>query len=210
MGESNVNLAALIGSRICHDLISPIGAIANGLELLDLTGTAPGPEMALIADSAGHAGARIRFFRIAYGGPGQQSMGRSEVVSILNDLGQTGRLRVDWAVPDAQPRSQVRLAFLALQCLETAMPVGGDVLVGMDTDGWVVSGRSDRLAVDATLWRRLGLRGPASEEMPETQPGSGAEISPALVQFALLPELAADLGRCVTSTATATGITLRF
>ncbi|MCB1363295.1 MAG: histidine phosphotransferase [Rhodobacteraceae bacterium] len=204
MGESNVNLAALIGSRICHDLISPIGAIANGLELLDLTGTAPGPEMALIADSAGHAGARIRFFRIAYGGPGQQSMGRAEVVSILHDLGQASRFRMDWAVPDAQPRAQVRLAFLALQCLETAMPFGGDASVGMDAQGWVVSGRSDKLNVDAALWSRL------SGHEPEPDSGADSGISPALVQFALLPELAAELGRDVTWAATASAITLRF
>ncbi|MEX0370774.1 MAG: histidine phosphotransferase, partial [Tateyamaria sp.] len=37
MGQSNINLAALIGSRICHDLISPIGAINNGLELLGMS-----------------------------------------------------------------------------------------------------------------------------------------------------------------------------
>ena len=40
MGQSNVSLSALIGSRICHDLISPIGAINNGLELLDMSGAA--------------------------------------------------------------------------------------------------------------------------------------------------------------------------
>ena len=65
MGTSNVNLAALIGSRICHDLISPIGAINNGLELLGMTGSSEGPELQLITDSVGSATARIRFFRIA-------------------------------------------------------------------------------------------------------------------------------------------------
>ena len=67
MGECNVNLAALIGSRICHDLISPIGAINNGLELLDMNGGVQGAEMELISGSVGNAGARIRFFRIAFG-----------------------------------------------------------------------------------------------------------------------------------------------
>ncbi len=54
------DLAALIGSRICHDLISPIGAIGNGLELLSMAG-AGGPEVALISDSVSNANARIRF-----------------------------------------------------------------------------------------------------------------------------------------------------
>ena len=65
MQQTNASLATLIGSRICHDLISPIGAINNGLELLELTGGAQGPEMDLISNSVEHAEARIKFFRIA-------------------------------------------------------------------------------------------------------------------------------------------------
>ena len=62
------NIAALIRSRICHDLISPIGAIGNGVELLTMSASAGGsPELDLIADSVHNANARIRFFRIAYG-----------------------------------------------------------------------------------------------------------------------------------------------
>ena len=92
MGQSNINLSALIGSRICHDLISPIGAINNGLELLDMSGRTSGPELDLIQESVGNASARIRFFRIAFGAAGDQMMGRAEVVSILKDLMDRTRL----------------------------------------------------------------------------------------------------------------------
>lgn len=61
MGQ-DLNYAALIGSRICHDLISPIGAINNGLELIEMSAPSLGPEMALISDSVTSASARIRFF----------------------------------------------------------------------------------------------------------------------------------------------------
>ena len=61
------DLSALLGSRICHDLISPLGAIANGVELLQMSGAAASPEVALIAESVANANARIRFFRVAYG-----------------------------------------------------------------------------------------------------------------------------------------------
>ena len=60
MQQRNLNLSALIGSRICHDLISPIGAINNGLELLGMTTRQAGPEMALISESVENAAARIR------------------------------------------------------------------------------------------------------------------------------------------------------
>ena len=65
MALNNLDLAALVSSRICHDLISPIGAINNGLELLNMSGLAhDGPEIQLIGDSVKSARARIRFFRI--------------------------------------------------------------------------------------------------------------------------------------------------
>ena len=89
-----IHLAALIASRICHDLISPIGAIGNGVELMimDASG-ASSQEMALIIESAGHANARIRYFRIAFGlcAPDQR-IGRGEVAGILQDLAAGGRL----------------------------------------------------------------------------------------------------------------------
>ena len=55
------DLSALLGSRICHDLISPIGAIGNGVELLMMEGGTPSPELVLIAESVAAANARIRF-----------------------------------------------------------------------------------------------------------------------------------------------------
>ena len=198
MGQSNVNLASLIGSRICHDLISPIGAITNGLELLDLAGGAQGPEMDLISDSVGNAGARIRFFRIAYGAAGEQLLGRPEIVSVLDDLGPGSRQTICWAPLDPQPRTEVRMAFLALQCCETAMPYGGTVKVIVEDGVWTVIGEADKLSVDETLWAGLSV--------PERLP----EITPALVQFALLPTIASDLGRRVKTSQSDYQIVLRF
>ena len=67
MNNLNLTLSNLIGSRICHDLISPIGAINNGLELIEIKGDQVGSEMRLIEQSCAAASARIQFFRIAYG-----------------------------------------------------------------------------------------------------------------------------------------------
>ncbi len=200
MGDSNVNLASLIGSRICHDLISPIGAITNGLELLDMTGATQGPEMELIADSVGNAGARIRFFRIAYGAAGEQMMGRLEVGSVLKDINRGGRIVMQWMPQEPQKRAEVRLAFLALQCVETAMPYGGTVQVTVENGRWGVSGTADKLNVDQGLWDNLA--GPGDTSMPT--------ITPALVQFALFPAVAADLGRKPQMEHDETRISLRF
>ncbi|WP_406644515.1 histidine phosphotransferase family protein [Aliisedimentitalea scapharcae] len=198
MGENSANLAALIGSRICHDLISPIGAITNGLELLDMAGNVPGPELDLISDSVGNAGARIRFFRVAFGAAGDQLLGRPEVVAILDDLNRGGRLNMQWGPLDAQPRSLTRLAFLALQCLETATPYGGNAQVFCDRDDWTVTANATKLNIDEQLWSHL------------SSPQSDVNITPAQVQFALLPVVAAEIGRRIKVGFSETQVSIQF
>lgn len=185
MGVDSVNLATLIGSRICHDLISPVGAINNGMELLTMTGSVGGPEMELISDSVNNANARIRFFRVAFGSAGEQQLGRAEVVGILNDLSKGGRMNYSWGPLEGSSRSDVRLAFLAALCLETALPYGGTVQA-LNSDGnWVITGEGAKLNIDDELWARV------------SGGQSATEITPALVQFALLPEAAKAAGRTV-------------
>ena len=192
MGQDNVNLAALIGSRICHDLISPIGAINNGLELLNMAGASDGPEMELISESVENASARIRFFRMAYGAASDQPVGRAEVVSILQDNARGSRLTMAYGPLDAQPRWAVRMVFLALQCMETAMPYGGRVEVSLTDGTWAVTGHADKFSMDAELWDRL-------------QTGAVDALAPAHVQFGLLHYHAKDIDRKVQVTQGAGG-----
>ncbi len=195
--HTTADLAALIGSRICHDLISPIGAIANGLELLSMSGRPSGPELDLISDSAGNAGARIGFFRIAYGAAGAQLMTRSEVSGILGAVTAGTRLLTDWQPADPQPRRDVRLAFLAMQCCEYALPYGGVITFSL-SDHWQISGRADTVNADAGLWDSL------------TDPDTQTEVTAATVQFALLARLARQEGRDLSTSATEESVTIRF
>jgi histidine phosphotransferase ChpT len=206
MGETRANLAALIGSRICHDLISPIGAINNGLELLGLTGAAKGPEMDLIADSADNAGARIRFFRIAFGSAGDQGLGASEIEAVLRDMSRGSRLQILWHPQGTARRAEVRLAFLAILCLETALPYGGTIDVSSGTQHgapdpvWHIRGRGEKVMAETALWSHIADQGQAD----------GPEITPALVQFALLPDLARDSGRSIAVDLSPNDIRLTF
>lgn len=198
MSDTTVNLAELIGSRICHDLISPIGAITNGLELLEMVGGTQGPEMELISGSVGSAGARIRFFRVAFGSASDQPLGRAEVSELLKDVERAGRVRVNWHLTEAVPRNQVKLAFLALMCCESAMPFGGEVTISSAGDTWAVTGSADKLKLDSDLWKNLPLGRFANK------------VTPAQVQFALLPETASSMGRRVAAETTSTRIVIRF
>lgn len=197
MGQSNINLAALIGSRICHDLISPIGAINNGLELLGMSDARSGPELELITESVENASARIRFFRIAYGAASDQTLGRAEVVSILSDATRGGRLQVAYGPLEPQPRWAVRMAFLAVQCLETSMPYGGRVEIAASGNAWTISGFAEKQSVDPTLWAILDGR-------------DVDDLAPAHVQFALLYAVAQDAGRDIRTTADGDPLTIGF
>lgn len=180
MSKHSAQLAALVGSRICHDLISPVGAIGNGLELMQMGG-GDGPEMALVADSLANAQARIRFFRVAFGAAGDEPVAEAELRRIFADLSGAARQQVEWAVAGPVTRAEARLAFLAIMCLESALPFGGTITVTRDDGSWRIAGQSQKLLIDETLWEALNR--------------PGAEVAPAEVQFALLPLLLEEQGQ---------------
>ena len=178
------DLAALIGSRICHDLTSPLGAIANGLELLELSGQTGSPEMTLIAQSVVHAKARVQFLRVAFGAAGAgHRMGGAELSGLVADHTRGGRVQVDWPPATDVPRPEAKLAFLILMCLETVLPFGGQIAVVRDGGRWHFEAEAERMRDQAELW--AGLSGQAP--MPE--------LAPPKVQFALAAHVAAGLGR---------------
>jgi histidine phosphotransferase ChpT len=178
------DLTALLGSRICHDLISPIGAIGNGVELMLMEGAAVSPEMALISESVASANARIRFFRVAFGqSGGDQRIGSPEVAGLLQGIAQGGRIATDWQITGDILRREAKLAFLAIQCLETALAFGGRITVQTEGNRWVLTAHARRLKVDPILWETL------------SKPGNRAALTPALVQFALFPAELQHQGR---------------
>lgn len=171
------DLTSLVGTRICHDLVNPLGAISNGVELMTLSGVQRSPELDLIEESIQSASARIRFFRIAYGsGADDQMMGRAEITTTLQAAGRSGRISYAWGPSGDQRRGRVRTAFLLLQCLESAMPRGGTITVSDIDGGWQITAEADRFLVDPPLWDSL------------TNPRIRVDVSAAQVHFALLAE----------------------
>lgn len=173
------DLAALVGSRICHDLINPLGAIGNGLELLSLAGLqAGGDEISLIEGSTADALAKLRFLRIAFGDAREdQIIARRDILSVLTDLAPSGRLTYAWQALGDPNRVETRLAFLSIMCVTTALPSGGDILIRQDDDGWSVEAQDPALSLDPALWAPL-----AQGAVPDA-------LSPAQVQFGLLAKL---------------------
>lgn len=181
------DLTALLGSRLCHDLIGPIGAIGNGVELLALTAAGPSEEVALISQSVATLNARIRFFRVAFGiARPEQGLSRSEIQSILADLHPSGRITLDWSSPPDLPRTEVKAAFLLLLCGETALRSSGRIRALRDEVGWSFSFASPRLRYEDRLWSRL---------MHPMATTDDTALDPSEVHFPLAAAAIANLGR---------------
>jgi histidine phosphotransferase ChpT len=129
-----LDLAALLCSRVCHDLISPVGAIVNGLEVLAEEKDEATKEFALdlIKKSAGTASAKLQFCRIAFGAAGsagaQIDLGDAETISrgFLEDE----KTKLDWNLPRAlSPKNRVKLLLNMLLIAGQAIPRGGRLTV---------------------------------------------------------------------------------
>ncbi|MFQ5438061.1 MAG: histidine phosphotransferase family protein [Paracoccaceae bacterium] len=171
-------MTALIGSRICHDLIGPLGAVGNGLELLVMSGIEPSPELSLIGESIETANAKIRFFRVAYGNaPAGSTIAQPEIRSVLDGYFAHSRLELVWHPSREVARREAKLLFLALQCIENALPHGGHIDVHHTGDGWELLADGEKRRAEPHLWELLD--GQRIEQ----------HVSASQVQFALLAAL---------------------
>ncbi len=178
------DIAALLGSRICHDLISPLGAIGNGLELLGMQGGRKGPELALIADSVADANARIRFFRIAFGAASEgQTTARGDLGDVLGTCFRSSRITLTHDLPQRIARRDAKLVLLLVLCLETALPRGGEISLAGRGEGWHLRATGSPLTPHPDLWAML------------SDPARMPDITAGEIQFALLPGAARQAGR---------------
>ena len=121
-------LARLLSSRICHDLISPVGAIGNGMELLRASGGDGGrEELELISDCADSASAALRLMRLAFGArPADDTLSTDELEKAIDAHYARRRVDLDWsAAPKALPAAAAQpLLWLAMTAIGAA-PRGG-------------------------------------------------------------------------------------
>jgi len=141
MADTQTDLAALLCSKLCHDLLSPVGAMNNGLELLaDETD----PEMQkrcmdLLADSARAAADKLKFFRLAFGAAGGfgDDVDPREAKAVIEPLVTSdGRTTLEWAVPEGLlPKRAVKILLNLVLIASDAVVRGGSISVGAENRG---------------------------------------------------------------------------
>ena len=131
----DLELAALISSKICHDIINPVGAIYNGLEVLDDDNDEQSRAYALevIRDFTTQASARVQFARFAFGAAGSAGatidLGSAEQLSRGLLATHKNKHKLTWNVPAAQvPKNRAKLLLNLIACAVTALPRGGEIV----------------------------------------------------------------------------------
>ncbi len=129
-----LDLAALLCSRVCHDLISPVGAIVNGLEVMEEDGDAETKAFALdlIKKSAEQASAKLQFCRLAFGSAGSAGaqIDTGDAEKVARGFIEDGKVKLDWTLPRALlPKNKVKLLLNMLLIAGNAIPRGGTLQV---------------------------------------------------------------------------------
>lgn len=212
MTDYSLDLASLLASRLCHDMLSPVGALTNGLELL---ADEKDPEMRkrcfeLLEQSAKISADKLKFFRLAFGAAGGfgESVAVEEAKQLVNALAaNNARVTVNWSLGVAslpKPAIKVLLNF-ALLGME-ALVRGGTLDIGAESRGGaseiVVRAAGPRVAFDQEIGKvlegDLGEGGLTSRNAPAfmlyliaARQGGGLQFvlsEDALVLGAVLPE----------------------
>jgi len=192
-------LAALLCSRVCHDLISPVGAVSNGIELMEEMDDAETRDMAigLIGTSARTATAKLKFARMAYGAGG--SMGAqidlNEAGAVAQEYFSEHRATLQWSAPGITlPKDQVKLLLnLSLTGLDV-VPLGGTVTVTLEGDprSLVVKAAGPKARVPEQIEDLFAGRIPVSELLPRVVHMHYAGVLARALGFTLSVETAED------------------
>jgi histidine phosphotransferase ChpT len=154
---NDLDLAALLCSRVCHDIISPVGAIANGLELMDdpeVDAEMKATALDMVRSSAKAATAKLKFCRIAFGASGS--------AGAQIDMGEAGemakafvgdeKIKLDWQAPrENRPKAEVKLVLNMLMLAMAGIPRGGLVTVTVEGRNFVVSAKGERAKVPQAM-----------------------------------------------------------
>lgn len=196
-----LRVAELLASRLCHDLISPVGAVNSGIELMTEFGDDPdGESMQLVATSAKTASEKLQFFRIAYGNAGSganiplgdglrliEPVCANQRTTVVIDDQTAGTLPGAGAV-----KLLLNLTLLAGECL----PRGGELRVAVAPDmGVVVTASGEGVRMEEQL--RASMEGAIAEEDldPKTAHGCFTRLAAERLGVGVEIQTEADLVR---------------
>jgi len=165
---NDLDFAAFLVSKVCHDLVSPLGAVVNGLEVLEDERDAAmrADALKIVTSSAAQALARLQFMRIAFGAAGSAGaeLDLGEVGRLVGGLFSGGRVTLDWPPSNLNwPKDWAKLLMNAVLIAADCLPRGGTVKVETHAEGqgFKITATGQGARVSEELER--ALRGEAAE-----------------------------------------------
>ena len=183
----DMDLAALLCSRVCHDVISPVGAIANGLEVLEEEDDEEMRQIAfdLVSKSAKQASAKLQFCRLAFGAAGSagSSIDLGEAGDVAMMFVGSEKVELKWLAPrENRPKLEVKLLMNMMLMGMSSIPRGGVVTVTSQDGGLKVRAAGQRAGV------------PEKSQMLLEGTVEASELDARLVQVYYTTRLAQDAG----------------
>ena len=168
---NDLEFSTFLVSRVCHDLVGPLGAVVNGLEVLEDERDAAmrADALKIVTSSAASALARLQFMRIAFGAAGSAGaeLDLSEVGRLVAGLLSGGKIALHWETPNVNwPKDWAKLVMNATLIAADCLPRGGTIRIETSTDPAVFSfkivaaGQGARIVADV----ERTLRGEAADE----------------------------------------------
>jgi histidine phosphotransferase ChpT len=162
---SQTDLAAMLCSRLCHDMLSPVGALANGLELLaeEKDAAMRAQVVELLEQSARISTDKLKFFRLAFGAAGGfgEAIPIDEAKAVINALAADNkRVTLNWAIADPSlPKPAVKVLLNLAQIALESLVRGGTLDIGAERREGAVEivarAKGDRIAFDENIGRAL-------------------------------------------------------
>ncbi len=192
---TEIEFAALLVSRVCHDLVGPLGAVVNGMEVLEDERDPVMREEAikLVTQSAEQALARIQFMRIAFGAAGSAGaeLDLGEIGRLIQGLLDGGKVKLEWNVPRLYwPKDWAKLIMNATLLAADCLPRGG--LVTAEAGG-------DPAAPSFKI-HAAGLNARVTEEVAQALRGEALNVDARHVQPFLTHKLSRTVNAAITIT----------
>jgi histidine phosphotransferase ChpT len=144
-----VRAIELLASRICHDLVSPVGAVNNGVEFMEDMGPDGFEDsLDLIKHSAQQASVRLQLFRLCYGAGGSEQMVSAKAIyeGFINFMDKA-KFSLEWDllndVPDELPNGFLKMVLNGLIFIHDGLPKGGAIMIKVDGDQMILKGTGD-------------------------------------------------------------------
>ena len=188
-GPDALGLSALLSSRVCHDLINPVGAIGSGLDVLDdpdMDETMRGAALDLIRSGATKALALLSYARLAYGAAGGfgAEISLDDARKALEGLYATVKPDLDWAVEgNMAPKECVKTMLILANAAADFVPRGGAVKIEGQSDDFVITATGKRIYLQDDLVK--ALKGEARGLTPK--------FTPALIAAQMIVEGGGDV-----------------